>query len=197
MRLYSVMTFLGIVLAYLFVDQPVALWCHDHVKAPWETLFQSLTVLGVSTGWLVGSLAIALGLRLWHRYEMIQTRAWFVFTAVAVSGLATDVIKWIAGRFRPRMLFENQAYGFDFFHIKHTMTSFPSGHTTTAFALAMVVMFLYPRWRWVAWSLALGVAISRIAITAHFVSDTLAGAWIGIASTLWLYERYFKKSVLR
>ncbi len=59
---------------------------------------------------------------------------------------------------------------------------FPSGHTTTAFALAAVLHVLLPgRWRWVPWVLAVAVGAARMYVGAHFPMDVVAGAALGIA----------------
>jgi len=58
-------------------------------------------------------------------------------------------------------------------------SSFPSAHATTAFAAATVVAILAPRLRVPALVLAALVAVSRVYLGVHFVSDVLAGAVLG------------------
>jgi membrane-associated phospholipid phosphatase len=65
---------------------------------------------------------------------------------------------------------------------------FPSGHTTTAFAFAvLVVAFLPARWRPVPVLLAIVVGVSRLYAGAHNVLDVVAGAAVGVVfgSVLW------------
>jgi undecaprenyl-diphosphatase len=57
--------------------------------------------------------------------------------------------------------------------------SFPSGHSTTAFAVAMALGSFYPEIRTLLLILAANVAISRVVIGMHFVSDVLAGSGMG------------------
>jgi undecaprenyl-diphosphatase len=57
--------------------------------------------------------------------------------------------------------------------------SFPSGHTMTAFAVAIPLMLYYP---WLTITLlfcALSIALSRILLGMHFLSDVVAGAVLG------------------
>jgi len=57
----------------------------------------------------------------------------------------------------------------------------PSGHATTAFAVAAVLSFWYPRWD-AAWlALAAVVGWSRIALGSHFPRNVVAGAILGVA----------------
>ena len=59
--------------------------------------------------------------------------------------------------------------------------SFPSGHTMTAFSIALVVSFFYPVLEGPLYFLAVSIALSRIALGMHFMSDVLAGAVLGSA----------------
>jgi undecaprenyl-diphosphatase len=57
--------------------------------------------------------------------------------------------------------------------------SFPSGHTITAFAVAVSLSHFYPELAAVLLFCALSVAASRILLGMHFLSDVVAGAVIG------------------
>ena len=59
--------------------------------------------------------------------------------------------------------------------------SFPSGHTMTAFSIALVVTYFYPTLEWPLYFLAFSIALSRIVLGMHFLSDVLAGALLGSA----------------
>jgi membrane-associated phospholipid phosphatase len=76
--------------------------------------------------------------------------------------------------------------------------SFPSGHTSDAFSIAMIISFLFPRKLVIipmfAWAIL--VAYSRMDLGVHYPSDVLAGAVIGISSSLvcsQLYRRWKEK----
>lgn len=68
--------------------------------------------------------------------------------------------------------------------------SMPSGHTATAVGLAMGLTTLYPRGRWVFYSIAVLAGLQRIVTSAHYLSDVLMGAAIGIfGATMCLQHR--------
>lgn len=58
--------------------------------------------------------------------------------------------------------------------------SFPSGHTATAFAVALAWAAFLPKWRYPLIILAVGVGISRIYLGAHFPLDVTFGAFLGV-----------------
>ena len=57
--------------------------------------------------------------------------------------------------------------------------SFPSGHTVTAFAVAIPLMLTYPSLAAGVFFCAISIAASRILMGMHFLTDVLAGAAIG------------------
>lgn len=59
--------------------------------------------------------------------------------------------------------------------------SFPSGHTMTAFSVAVVISFFYPSLEGMLFFMAVSIAISRIVLGMHFLSDVLAGVVLGVA----------------
>lgn len=103
-----------------------------------------------------------------------------LIASVIAAGLVTPLIKEAGGRVRPRDQVGGLETGNQFqpFSGNH---SFPSGHTTQAFAVASVVAEHYPNpWaRGVSYGLASLVGLSRVQDDAHYASDVAAGAAIG------------------
>lgn len=132
---------------------------------------------GLALGSLAGFYAAGLALK----DPRAKETAYMGLRAILISGAVTTSLKYGFGRARP---FANTgAYhfeGFDFTPASYSL-SLPSGHTTTAFALAAVLSSQYPKW-WVR-ALALGtataVAWSRTNDNVHFLSDVVVGGGIG------------------
>lgn len=104
--------------------------------------------------------------------------------AFLMTGLSTFVIKQLTHRYRPYQadpsnprLWDGPFTGWDY-------TSFPSGHTSTAFALASLISSVYKDKLWVgivSYGIATGVAWSRVYDNQHWPSDVLIGAALGFA----------------
>lgn len=100
--------------------------------------------------------------------------------AVIYSGIACAVLKAGLGRARP--LVDEGPYSFAGPCIREGYNSMPSGHSATAFALATVLARQYPKYRVLFFTGATLVAISRVHEHAHWPSDALVGAAIGVWS---------------
>jgi len=190
---------------YLFVDRPLSVWLRD---APaWLTdLSQTVTAAGDSRYTLVplalaaaGLLAARHGLRAGRAAALcgwLAGAAGFLFAAVAGSGILVNVVKVLVGRARPRLLDEAGVYGFDPFSVGYAWASFPSGHANTLVALALALAFLAPRLGPVLLSAAAVLALSRVAINAHFLGDVVAGAALAAATTVWLRARLADRGIV-
>ena len=115
---------------------------------------------------------------------LLAERAIYIFATLAVSGLLAQLIKHLVGRARPPLMQSFGPYHFDFLSMKNSLASFPSGHSTTAFAMATALGLLLPRWRIPLFVLATLIAASRVAVEAHYASDIVAGGVLGVVSAL-------------
>lgn len=119
----------------------------------------------------------------------LGTRLQFIFCAVAVSNLVTEVLKYAIGRGRPFVGGEANPFHFSHFAGNPAYYSFPSGHATTAFALALAVSAVWPQARVAMAIYALIIVMSRLVLLAHHPSDVVAGAMVGIVGTV--FVRYW------
>ena len=90
------------------------------------------------------------------------------------------VIKLVLGRGRPRDDMEMGLYGFMPLAFNPAYNSFPSGHALTICCVAVIFTCVWPLW-WPVWfAVAALLAVTRALLTAHFLSDVLIGAGIGL-----------------
>jgi undecaprenyl-diphosphatase len=107
-------------------------------------------------------------------------RMGFVFTAIALPGLFSTIIKRIIGRARPWVP-GSDVWTYHPFAWQAAYASLPSGHETTAFSALVAIGALIPQARALLWIYAVLIAVSRVALVAHYPSDVIAGAAVGTA----------------
>ena len=77
--------------------------------------------------------------------DSINYYNFLLFFSILTSGIITQIIKHIVGRPRPNtFIFENEI-NYKFFTLDSNFHSFPSGHTATIFAVAMVCILAIPK----------------------------------------------------
>ena len=113
----------------------------------------------------------------------------------AISTLATTVIKdqlkFAFGRTWPDTwgpgivsFVRDNVYGFHFFQSGKSYESFPSGHAAVAAAVLSVIWILFPKLRIICTIGLIAVDIGLVALNLHFLSDVLAGSFVGISTGL-------------
>jgi undecaprenyl-diphosphatase len=177
-------------------------WAAEHARRlPYTLLVAAnrLTDLG-KAGWFlwpIGLVLVALAVSQAPsapRFAQQVLSAWavrlgFVFLAIGLPGLFDTVIKRLIGRSRPFVDgLDVWAYHPLSWHPK--FASFPSGHTTTAFAALVAIGAILPQARALLWIYAVLIGLSRIVITAHYASDVIAGAIVGAGGAL-LVRQWF------
>jgi undecaprenyl-diphosphatase len=177
--------------------QSVAWW--EGLSRRSRRVFQMITRFGQSDWLLIPSGAFALALLMadWQRTGRRVAASWieignlvaFFFLAIAASGMVTNLLKWTIGRARPILFKIEGVFSLSPISFHYEQVSFPSGHTTTAAALAMALVLIF-RGRPVVFVLAavfaVSIAVSRVGVRAHFPSDVVAGFYVGTAVTFLL-----------
>ena len=124
----------------------------------------------------------------------LKDLGWHGTEAVLLGSGITGMLKGVLGRARPDMFPDTRPSDFQFakgFTVANRQ-SFPSGHTTTAFAAAAAVTSevnrMWPRYTWYAGPVLYGgatlVGLSRMYHNRHWASDVALGAGIGTFSGL-------------
>ena len=176
-------------ICFLYLDAAAARYATGSLQN-YKRVASLVTDLGLSGYMIVGSVTVVAAGYLVKRRQphpriargvtTVMERAFFVGTVVVVSGILAQIIKHLVGRARPKLIDTLGATHFDAFSLKASLASFPSGHTTSAFALAAALAMMAPRLRWPLLVFALAVGTSRFVVGAHYVSDLVGGAALGL-----------------
>jgi undecaprenyl-diphosphatase len=201
----AVLAVTAILISVLGVDSWTPNWAKN-LPPLTETIFKSITDFGTS-GWLLvptGVFGLLLLFANWSRVQRGVAAAWvevgelvgFFFFNLAAAGMVTNVIKWTLGRSRPLRFEKDGILTFQPFSIAHDHVSFPSGHATTAAATFVACAYIFrgrPVLVAVIGFCAAAIAVSRVAVGAHFPSDVFAGIFVGAAFTV-LYAHALGRS---
>lgn len=100
----------------------------------------------------------------------------YILSVVASSAAVANVLKHTIHRPRPfvtHSVIEKISAG--------GSPSFPSGHSSDAFAIATAISIAYPKWYIIiiAYTWAFTVAYSRMFLGVHYLSDVIGGALLG------------------
>lgn len=172
----------GLGVACLAIDVPLArLIADDNSPGFLRKICGFAELFGHGLGVLSLCVVIAV-LDPWHRYALPRIAA----TSLG-AGLLANVLKLLVARDRPRSVdLSLVERGLDTFGDWLPLASnasggqgFPSSHTASAAALAIVLAAFYPRGRWLFPACAALAGLQRILSEAHFASDVLWGAALG------------------
>ena len=108
--------------------------------------------------------------------------AFLMFCAVFGASVAVSIIKVVVGRFRPVFFEALDLTGFHPFSFEWAFNSMPSGHTAASFAGLVMLGLLVPKIKWATWTLAIVIGLSRVVVGAHWPTDVLVGAFIGMVA---------------
>ncbi len=176
-----------IVISVFLLDMPVRLLFSRFHTAFADTLFYYFNLVGdgmVLYPILLGYLFFSL---LFLKPKQIHF-AWMLILSVLLAGLLCQVVKIFFLRARPYVtedplsffVFVKEGFHFALFNLGNT--SFPSGHTTTAFALwTPILLKVKSTWlKGILYILPLMTGFSRIYFNKHWFTDVGAGALLGL-----------------
>lgn len=110
-----------------------------------------------------------------------------LLAAYGLAGLVVNLIKLLIPRLRPSAGPETNLPETTL-NWEYVSQSFPSGHSAAAVALGLSLAILFPRGKWVFMTLAALACLQRVVFDAHWPSDVLAGAAIGVWAVAMLYR---------
>jgi membrane-associated phospholipid phosphatase len=162
----------------MLLDEPVQQFTQDNRTSTADGVARTIRRFGQPE--VFGTITLGLlGAGLVSGDEEITRSGGRLAAALALAGGAATVAKWTLGRPRPSMSLDADEYvpfsGRD---------ALPSGHTSVAFALATTLADDLQRpWASVLlYTLAAGVAWSRVNDNRHWLSDAASGAVLGITA---------------
>jgi membrane-associated phospholipid phosphatase len=186
-----------IALCVRYLDAPLAYLVKDKLfsNMNWSNLTSNLPDLLLLVVLVTSSTALILyRVRKERGLDDDVTRlAKLVAWAAPISYLVKGVLKFVFGRVNTRYwLQQPDLYGFHWFQRRQGCEGFPSGHMVVIVTLLAALWRFFPKYR--PWVLLLGLTlgVALVATDYHFLSDVIAGAYLGAAveaAVFWLVVR--------
>lgn len=172
-------------------DQWMALWVHNLYAIGggfFTPFFEAISWIGHDG---IPLIVLSVGLLVHPKTRKYGTA---MLLGLGIGALFTNlVLKVLIARPRPyseetRLFFQSDIYQSLWMRVGQNMESdksFPSGHTTAAFASMTALFFMgNKKVSWMAFIFAALMAIARIYLVVHFASDVLGGILVGFPSGL-------------
>lgn len=117
----------------------------------------------------------------------LKEAAWTTGLSLVVNQMLTSSVKFMVNRPRPMVTYPNRIIDHG---VRLSSHSFPSGHTSSAFAFATSLTLACPKWYIAlpAYVWASSVAFSRMYFGVHYPSDVLGGIVLGVGSAYVSHE---------
>lgn len=204
-----------IIISYFYFDRAIAEYFIHH-RVPYKKIGDIISIAGQSQWYIVPGLFGFLFYKYYKPNPVYAYRFLFLFNVNVFSGILSIILKTIFGRIRPWglegghhkygfLLFQHFNLGllgklkYQFDAIKHataTYASFPSGHATTIFSMFVFMSVMFPKYKYIWLLCAVAVGIARLFADDHFLSDIIAGALLGITSSMYVYHKMKDKLAL-
>jgi membrane-associated phospholipid phosphatase len=178
-----------VVASYLWLDRPIALFVHARLQG--IDLFGELTHIPDMLVVIALVAVAAVGLRglTGRPLSKFLTVVMVSGVSLAAAVIVKDELKLAFGRTWPETWVRNNpsfirdgVYGFFPFRGGPWYASFPSGHTTAICTVMTVLWLCYPRYRALYALTMAAVAIGLVGADFHFLSDVIAGGFLGISA---------------
>jgi membrane-associated phospholipid phosphatase len=186
-----VMTATVVLVSVQWIDRPIALWIFDAFggrRIPTQTADRIFSIPFVTTIVFVifGIIAIT-----GRRFSKLEATIAMCAISTLASTVIKDQLKFVFGRTWPDTwgpgivsFVRDNVYGFHFFQSGKSFESFPSGHAAVAAAVLSVIWILFPNLRAFCTIGLIAVDIGLVALNLHFLSDVVAGSFVGVSTGL-------------
>jgi membrane-associated phospholipid phosphatase len=198
MLLWAGIAFIAAGIASIAIDRQASHYLYDHVNSRQWWLLDSITHLAKASHWLIAAILVLIGTR-WatahwgpsDNLALASQCAVAFIASLAIGSMILHTIKLFLGRRRPRDDMEMGLYGFMPLSFDLQYNSFPSGHSLTIMCVAVIATAVWPALAPLWFAIALGLALTRALLSAHYLSDVLVGCGIGLISAREIVIHFF------
>lgn len=181
-----------VILAYYFVDKPLAIYFYHLALGTKLPFLQILTAFGKWIAYIILFLVGGLYFRYIQVNAIYEARSWYLLGCVFLANVVCTILKVTLSRARPDLLFSSNEFGFYWFKLSSNYWSLPSGHTTTVISLAAGLGIIFSRYFYALLVIALSVVTSRVLLCFHYLSDVMSAFYISLL-VVGFFTEYLKR----
>jgi membrane-associated phospholipid phosphatase len=194
----------AVVACVIWLDRPIALLAYE-----WFGRHRAVQHLSGTPGFFGPLVVLAFAVLLVRsflarRFGTADIVANLCIITLAIAEPLKGWLKFVFGRTwpaygQPSFIFE-AAYGFHPFHGGPDFESFPSGHSAAVCAVAMILWTYLPIIRAFCAATVAAILAALVAGDFHFLSDVIAGAFVGIslsALVVNVWEHWIRRGLMR
>ena len=195
---YFLITVLAVLTSWRVLDARIALYAKEMLESNFLLMASTSNIPDVLF------ILVCIGSALvWGRYLILRRQGitneqsrfcQIAGTAVPLAFFLKWPFKFVFGRTNTRVWIVNQVSDdFHWFNGGGDYSSFPSGHMMVFAAFFSALWHFYPRYRLISVSLLLILASALVTTDYHYLSDVIAGAYLGLTTTF-LTKACFEKT---
>ena len=182
-----------VVISYIYFDRAISLYFY--------TDNTSLASFADKVSALINPVLLLIALPIiyflnklfWKNAKLYEPLKLLLF-ALPFSFGVTKLCKLLLSRDRPKRLFFDGTYGFQF--LGNGDFSFPSGHACVVGAIVGSLACFMPKYTWPLFFVGILISFSRVIAGDHFLSDIITGAVLGALMSQLLYVIMKKQKFL-
>jgi membrane-associated phospholipid phosphatase len=201
-----VLVVFAVVISYFWLDRPIASFVHNLLPRNSRALVEPLTYFPNPLIIVANITFLTLGIRGLARRPQSKMHVAILICSLSliIAETIKNELKFVFGRTWPETWHPNNPsfihdgiYGFNWFHGGDAYQSFPSGHITAICAAASVLWIYYPRLRPIYLIVTLATLVSLVGTNFHFLSDTIAGIFVGASTGLMATMLFARRAFYR
>lgn len=171
---------------YFWLDKPIVFWAYENHLRDYHFLIWFTRIPEVITGLAILLFPILVLRFFYKKWIRVDQVLFAILISLTIAFFIRGPLKIIFGRYWPATwlhnnpsLIRDNIYGFHWFHYGTAYAAFPSGHTTVTVAVMALLWIAYPKLRWLVVLIIMLVAVGLIGNYYHFLSDVIAGGFLG------------------
>ena len=192
---YILISILFAIISYFYIDIQLNTAIENNITDNVKYVAEIITDIGNGKYYYTILILLILYFYLINKNKNLLRKVNFSLLLMLSANIITYISKFVIGRSRPHMYLSQEKYEFIPFNFNNSYdyASMPSGHTQTSFTVAVILCTFFPKYKYLFIAIAILSSLSRVVLSAHWLSDIVIGAVFGITIPILIIKKYKDK----